>query len=163
MSNDTGDIQSLFPNREIVVGGETIVLRPFYFGELPVVIRLVQPVIAATGLSRMLRAVRGPDGRFEIKMDVPENVLDIFADLLLEATEPVIELISYAIKKDRAWFNTIQSDEGIDLTTAWFEVNRDFFVQRVLPRIAKMHSAGTTSSPSSLEPATGEATSTVTP
>lgn len=165
MSN-TDDISVLFPNREIVVQGEKIVIKPFFFGELPVVIRLVYPIMTAAGLSQMLRVKQDDEKKFDVKMVIPENFLDIIAHVVLEAAEPVIELLMFALKKERTWFNTLLPDEGIDLTRVWFEVNKDFFVERVLqkfPTLVAMNSGGSTSLPSSSEAATEESTSTVTP
>jgi hypothetical protein len=164
MSNDTG---ILFPNREVKVGDETIIVRPFYFGELPVVVKLIFPILTSAGLSSMLKVVDDLEnpGKLKVKMVVPENFVDILTYAILEATEPVIELLAFALKKERTWFNTISSDDGLLLTLAWFETNKDFFVQRVLPRIQHLlpkNSTGSTSSPSSSEPATEETISTST-
>ena len=157
------DIHSLFPNREVIVGGETVTLRPFFFGEMPVVIKLIYPIISAAGLSQMLRVVE-KDGQMTVSLKIPENMVDILLDVILEGSEPVMALLSFALKKERAWFNTISVDEGVDLVTTWFEVNRDFFAQRVLPKIVKLlPKDGTTSSQSSLTTGTTDAASTATP
>ena len=157
------DIHSLFPNKEVTVGGEAVTIRPFFFGEMPTVIKMIYPIISASGLSQMLRVVE-KDGAMTVSLKIPENMVDILLDVILEGSEPIMALLSFALKKDREWFNTIQVDEGVDLVTTWFEVNRDFFVQLVLPKIMKLlPKDGTTSSQSSLTMGTVDATSTATP
>lgn len=119
MSNDT---VILFPNREFQVKGETVVVRPFYFGELPVVVKHLFPILSTSGLSRMLKVKPDPKDpeKFEVKISIPEDLMDVLTNVLTDASEPVMDLLAFGLKKERSWFNDIDCDVGVELTTAWF-------------------------------------------
>lgn len=168
MEKHTDDIAVLFPNRAVAAQGEQIIVRPFFFGELPAVMKMIYPILTAAGLSSLIRIK--PDAedktKFVTSINVPENIVDVLAVALMDSGEPLIELVAFAIKKDRAWFNTLSIAEGVDLTSTWFEVNRDFFVQQVLPKILarlKNNSVGLTPLQSSSKTDIVEETSTNTP
>ncbi|MBS0214032.1 MAG: hypothetical protein JSR26_12795 [Proteobacteria bacterium] len=49
----------------------------------------------------------------------------------------VLELLAITTRKDRAWVNDLSLDDAVQLAAAVFEVNADFFVQRVVPGITR--------------------------
>lgn len=62
--------------------------------------------------------------------------LGMFAmQLLGDANAEVIGLMSLATDRDEAFFDTIDLDEGLKIILAVIEVNKDFFVQKVLPMV----------------------------
>lgn len=82
------------------------------------------------------------------------------AGALMRNADAVIEATAIGAGVERAWLEAQTPDVLIDLATRVLEVNADFFVQRVLPRLAaaaqtlaKIGSGGTASSPGSSPPA----------
>lgn len=108
--------------------GEAIEIREFFFGQWPRAVRLIRPVttaVEATGIAGFVA------GTFRLA----ENWPLLLPQLLDEGGEAVIEFVAFAIGKPRAWFDTLGGDDGLALTRAVFEVNGDFFVQRIAPML----------------------------
>lgn len=132
------DFETFPPSPKVVtVAGTAVELTPIRLGELP----------------RLLAAVRPIAADFSAEPD--------WLDLLARHGEAVLELLTLATRRDRAWIEGLALDEAVTLACAVFEVNADFFVRRVAPsiaqaseRLAPILSAGTTPSPGSSPPAT---------
>ena len=97
----------------LVIGGERLELTPLKVGELPAFARAVQPVAASLSAS--------PD----------------WLALLAEHGEAVIEAVAIASRRPAEWVAGLGLDEAVRLAEAVFEVNADFFIQRVLPGLTK--------------------------
>jgi hypothetical protein len=136
------DLKALFPGQEVVAGGETIVVSPFVFGQLPKVAKCFASIKSVI-----------EDG----------NLIEIAS----AGGEDLLALLCLAANKPRAWFDKLPSDEGLNLMAAVIQVNRDFFVQRMSPVLQRLTQAvngtGAPSSPDSSAPATDGATSPATP
>ncbi|CAG2153221.1 DUF6631 family protein [Ralstonia mannitolilytica] len=136
------DFETFPPVPKVVtVAGTAVELTPIRLGELPRLLAAVRPI--AADLSADLSAE--PD----------------WLDLLARHGEEVLELLTLATRRERAWIEGLALDEAVTLACAVFEVNADFFVRRVAPsiarsgeRLAPILSAGTTPSPGSSPPAT---------
>ena len=142
----------LFPGREVAVGGETIVVKPLTFGQLPKATKLLQPVVKALRESGAL----GGAG----------SVIDMigsWVDILAAGGEDMLTLVGFAVGKPREWFDALSMDDGVALVRAVVEVNGDFFGRKVLPLLAAAQEGGATSSAFSSQPATDAPTSTDTP
>ena len=97
----------------LVIGGECLELTPIRVGELPAFAKAVQP--AAVGLSA------SPD----------------WLALMAEHGEAVIEAVAIASRRPKEWVAGLGLDEAVRLAEAVFEVNADFFIQRVLPSLTE--------------------------
>ena len=97
----------------LVIGGERLELTPLKVGELPAFARAVQPVAASLSAS--------PD----------------WLALLAEHGEAVIEAVAIASRRPAEWVAGLGLDEAVRLAEAVFEVNADFFIQRVLPSLTE--------------------------
>ncbi len=170
---DKGDMASLLPDRELTVrpvgsitgqeqAPETLAIRPFFFGQLPKAIRLLRPVtdaVRAAGIA----SIEGTE--FRLVSDWPLRL----PQLMDEAGEAVVGFVAFAISKPREWFDTLPADDGIKITKAVFEVNADFFGQRVAPMLGMSFqpvekvATGEPSSADSSAPATAGQTSSATP
>ena len=54
-----------------------------------------------------------------------------------------MQLMMIGTKKPREWVEDLEMDQGVEVITAVFEVNADFFTQKVLPLInVKMKAVG---------------------
>lgn len=122
------DIETLFPDVEAKAKGETLTLRPFTFGQFPKAIKLLRPITDAVqdaGIAGMSAA------GFSLAPDWPLRLPQVMD----EAGESVIEFVAFATGKPREWFDDLAADEGLALTKAVFEVNGDFFVRRIAPKL----------------------------
>jgi hypothetical protein len=133
------DLQTLLPEREVTVrragaitgqeqAPETLTIAPFFFGQLPKAVKLIQPLAQALGAAQVL-TIEGTTVR--LSADWPLKLPQIVA----EGGEALIDLIAFVTGKPRAWFDTLGIDDGIGLTRAVLEVNADFFAKRVAPML----------------------------
>ena len=97
----------------LVIGGERLELTPLRVGDVPAFARAVQPVAASLSAS--------PD----------------WLALLAEHGEAVIDAVAIASRRPPEWVTNLALDEAVRLTEAVFEVNADFFIQRVLPSLTE--------------------------
>jgi hypothetical protein len=110
----TSDLDAIIPLVQTLhVGGMDIPIRQIKLGSLPAVLRAVQPVA---------HLITERD-----KLDIP-SIFMLYADECLT-------LISVLSGQPRAWVDQLETDEGITLFAALFEVNLDFFIQKVLPTV----------------------------
>lgn len=159
------DMEVLFPEgKGVTVAGETLTVTPFKFGQLSKVTHLLAPIVrnlTACGLVRI--DTDGQKTSMAIAADWPLRMVELMG----EGGEDLLQLIAYAVGKPRAWLDTIEADQGIELGRAVVEVNADFFAKRILPMLqpkaAESPSDGDTSSASLSAQDTAEATSTATP
>ncbi len=149
------DLEVLHPaGREVQAGGETIVVKPLKFGQLPQASRLLAPLS-----KQIAQAFKSGDTR------TLADTAALFVDLLATGGDDLLAALGFFVGKPREWFDTLENDEGLALLNAVFEVNADFFSRRVLPMFAQAAPAadpptGAMSSESSSQPATAEPTST---
>lgn len=129
----TDELKTLFPGRDIVIKGETIRARPFYFGELPQAAAIMVPAAMALAESGFLDVKPGKDGRSDVGMVLPENWIVRLIMVMQDGGEQVMRLCAFVAKKDRSWFDDVYPDEGINLVRAVIEENYDFFTSKVLP------------------------------
>lgn len=97
----------------LVIGGERLELTPLKVGDVPAFARAVQPVAASLSAS--------PD----------------WLALLAEHGEAVIEAVAIASRRPPEWVTNLELDDAVRLAEAVFEVNADFFIQRVLPSLTE--------------------------
>ena len=97
----------------LVIGGERLDLTPLKVGDVPAFARAVQPVAASLSAS--------PD----------------WMALLAEHGEAVIDAVAIASRRPPEWVTNLALDDAVRLAEAVFEVNADFFIQRVLPSLTE--------------------------
>lgn len=155
------DLDVLFPARQVRAGNEELELKPFTFGQIQKAAKLLYPVAAAVQSAGIfsVRNTRG-DVQFRLASDWPLHIVE----LLASGGSDLVAFVAFAIGKPREWVEALGIDEGVALTKAIFELNADFFAQRVLPMLGMApQSDGATSSASSSTAATDASTSTATP
>lgn len=118
------ELAQLFPTgKEISISDANLTIKPFKFGELPKVFKAIEPLTPT--LSRMF---------VEKQADV-----STIASMIAEGGDSVIDLMVVGSKQPREWVTELEIDEGVELLVSIIEVNADFFIQKVLPRMnAKM-------------------------
>jgi hypothetical protein len=112
MTHTSPDYQTFPPvPRVVTVAGTALELTPIRLGELP----------------RLLAAVRPLAADLSVEPD--------WLALLARHGEAVLELLTLATRRERAWINDLSLEDAVQLAAAVFEVNADFFVGRVVPAI----------------------------
>lgn len=121
----TTKIKLAAPALTVSAGGEKITLKPFSFGQLPLVAEYITNII--TGL----------DGA---EVSIPT--------LIAKGGEDIMHIIALACGKDRDWLNTIEQDEGIALLGAVVVLNKEQFTKKLMPALQKL-AAGMAKAPNS--------------
>jgi len=91
------------------VGSDTLELTPIRVGEVPALLQAVRPFVGQLSAEP-----------------------DWFA-LLAEHGEDLLRAIAIASRRPPEWVAALALDDAVRLATAVFEVNADFFVQRLAP------------------------------
>lgn len=113
------DMNVLFPAVELDIGGEKFAIQPLKFGQIPKAMKLLKPVVAAMSGS----------GRPAAEI----SQLSAWVDILAEGGEEILQFVSFASGKAREWIDGLDMDDGVKLLKTVYEVNADFFAQRLLP------------------------------
>ena len=98
---------------EIRVAEQTLALTPLVLGELPAFAKAIQPFTADLAIE--------PD----------------WLRLLGSHGDAMIEAMAISSRQSRVWIAGLALDEAIFLAQALFEVNADFFIQRVVPKLGE--------------------------
>ena len=102
------------PPQELMLAGTQLTITPLVVGELPAMLQTVAP---------FARELTGkPD----------------WLALLGEHEEGVLAALALGSRQPREWVNALPLDEALSLAAAVFEVNADFFVQRLAPKIGAL-------------------------
>ena len=122
------EIQTLFPGKEVTIStGETITIKPFTFGQLPEALKLSQKIGQAL-------ASAYNEGKLTDAKVAVTSALEVLAD----GGEDIIKLVMLATGKKRDWFDTVPGEDTIDILNAFVEVNKDFFIQKIMPKVMGM-------------------------
>lgn len=137
----------------VVAQGETFTVSPYKFPQYGKAFKSISRILAVlnlqerfTDMAKTIMAEQGEDAEISTG-ELLNGLLDFetIARVLDEATEEIINLIALAIGKPRDWFDSLDADEGLELTGAVLGVNLSFFIQRIAPTIqsaAKRVTAG---------------------
>lgn len=131
------DLDVLAPDRQIVVGGETLTVRELRFGE-----QLAHHATLAALADALRPAVESPGA----------DGLTVILDALARHADGIMPIVALSCGKSTEWVSALSGEEGEALLAAFWTANRGFFMRRLL-RAAIMQqafaAAGRTSSPSS--------------
>lgn len=155
------DLEVLHPERELTLGGETVVMREYGNVEWLRMLPVAEPLVA-----RIAAALSAEE------LPTYEQALCAIA----EHVDQLLPLIVRAVDRDVAWFEGLQAGEVELLIMAWWGSNGHFFVERgrnraqiamherlLAARAAASPSAGARSTPPSSPTATALGTSADTP
>jgi len=123
MTNDELDILDP-PATSVTYRGETLDLKPLTIGAVPPIVRLARPVIDA-----FFDLEKVPDEDTGELVNFVMDMIDLYGEALFAA-------VALAIGREREWVEGGDISEFIDLARALVTVNRDFFVQRLLPLLS---------------------------
>lgn len=117
------ELDILFPNgKEIVLAGTTFIIKPFTFGQMPKVIKVLQ--LAGAQVEQL---------KLQGKSATPAVALSVIA----ECGEELIKLMAEILKVDADFISNLSQEEAIELLKSFYEVNSDFFKSRVMPLLTK--------------------------
>ena len=115
------EIEVLFETRRtFTVNGEEIAIRPFSFGELPIVIGLLKGVGSYFAMHQGKGTLNSVEGMM---------------DIISAGGENLIQALALNVGKKRDWFNTVSPEDGVKLMEEFLVVNLAFFTNRVLPAL----------------------------
>lgn len=109
--------------KSYTIGTDTVTIRPFSFGELPVVISL-------------LKGVGSQFAYYQSKGTL--NSVEAMMDVISAGGENLIQALALNTGKDRAFFNKISPEDGVKIMQDFLVMNIGFFTKRVLPAIKGM-------------------------
>lgn len=120
------ELKTLFPEVEVTLkSGEVVTVYPLKFGQLAKAAGLMTNVVGSAIV-----------GYNDLLAD-PNSTASAIGRALIESGEDLYNLLALGLKRDRAWFDELDMDDGIKLTTTFVEVNSDFFVKQALPLVLK--------------------------
>jgi hypothetical protein len=124
------DLDVLVPQaRVLVLAGQRLTVSPLVVGELPAMLKAVRPFAE--------QLTGEPD----------------WLTLLCDHGDALLAALALASRQPRDWVDALALDDAITLAAAVFEVNADFFVRRVAPKVGDLAQslngrlAGSTPSP----------------
>jgi len=119
----TDQLEVLEPSgSSVMYGGERIEVLPLTIGQLPKIVRLARPVIDS------LMAMDESAGEAEM--------VAMLMDMLDKHGEAMFGAVALAVDKPEEFIAKGKLDEFVDLAKAVYEVNRDFFAQKLAPLLA---------------------------
>jgi hypothetical protein len=145
------ELQALLPiSKTVLVGGETIVIKPFKFRHIKRVAEHV--AIFRSALSKSVKAPEVtlvpkddvkldpvPDSAFppeQVPEPAPEEDSDTsLLEVVVDNIDAVLDLIQLATGKDKEWCDNLDTGEVMDLVGAIIEVNLDFFSHQFVPKV----------------------------
>lgn len=124
--------------------GESVEVRPLPVGAIPKLVREARPVVEALLASSWLSSESDELGAADVAG---------MLGLVEEHGEAVFKAVAIAVERDATWIGGADLAEFIALATKVVEVNRDFFIQRIVPLLGDLartwRGAGPTASSSS--------------
>jgi hypothetical protein len=97
---------------DLTIADEVLALSPIRVGEIPKILSAIKP------FSDQLMA----------------DQID-WLGIVTQHGDSLLAAIAIAARKPQDWVEALSLDDAITLATALFEVNADFFVQRVVPTL----------------------------
>lgn len=144
LPNGAEDLEILYPERTLTVGGKKLTVREYGFMEGLALQQQAAPILNAL----VVASAQPTDAGFE-------RIMDVLAD----HSEELLALVAQAADVEPAFVRGLTDSDGQALLMTWWLVNGGFFVRRVVRRLAiqaaakAQAAAGATSSASSPPPA----------
>jgi hypothetical protein len=114
------EIQKIFPEVNLELAGKEFKIVPFKFGQMPKIMKLMEKLAVPAQKA--------------IREGTTHDITTVFG-LMAEGGVELIQLMAEGIKVPVEFVENLDQEDGVKLLAAFIEVNKDFFVQRVLPLI----------------------------
>lgn len=113
------ELEVMFPQgKTLSINDANLTIKPFKFGELSKVMKLTDGILGS-----LMGASQGKD------------LALVFRTVIGDHGDKVAELMALSSKQSVEWINELDVDQAIELFAAIVEVNADFFIRRVLPKV----------------------------
>lgn len=123
---ESNDLATLMPNREITLAGETIMVREYSFKDALTIGNEIDQFVA------LIVAEMNSTNKLSIEQ----------ADLIIiNNLELVYSLISTSIQKPITWIEALSYEDGLQLLDWWWVVNSGFFMNAVTRKIIRQNAA----------------------
>jgi hypothetical protein len=106
--------------KTFTLNGEQVTVKPFKFGHLPQVLKL-------------LRSVGGLFAHYQSQGKL--NSMEAIIHIVGEAGDDLINALALNTGKPREFWDEIDSDEGLEVMIHFLIVNIGFFTKRVMPHL----------------------------
>jgi hypothetical protein len=111
----TSELDTLVPQAQsLEIAGRQLRISPLVIGELPAMLKAVRPFAD--------QLAGDPD----------------WFGLLSEHGDDLLDALALGSRQSRDWVDALALDDAITLATSVFEVNADFFVHRVVPKVSAL-------------------------
>lgn len=115
ISDPISDLDMLVPQAQVLeLAGQPLSIRALVVGELPAMLKAVRPFAE--------QLTGEPD----------------WLALLCDHGDALLAALALASRQPRDWVDALALDDAITLAAAVFEVNADFFVLRVAPKVGNL-------------------------
>lgn len=118
----------LLPEKEIITAATTYTLRPFSFGQIPVVTQAMAEIMV--DVARLKLEIDNVEDNAKAQQDL--------AALIFMHFDKVSHLISLCAGVPKEEIDALPIDDGIKMALETFEINKTFFIARVKPLIGDM-------------------------
>jgi hypothetical protein len=117
MTQDNKEITQLFPQgKEVTLKGTPFTIKPIGFGKLPAVLKLLKEAK-------------------DVQVENDQLKMGALGSFMMANGELVVDLCALATNQKKEFFDDVPLDEALDLLQAVFEVNADFFIKRLQPKL----------------------------
>jgi hypothetical protein len=121
---ESNDLATLMPNREITLAGETITVREYSFKDALTIGNEIDQFVALI--------VNEMNGTNKITIEQADSII-------MNNLELVYSLISTSIKKPISFIEMLPYEDGLQLLDWWWVVNSRFFMNAVTRKIIRQN------------------------
>ncbi|QYN44503.1 hypothetical protein GYM75_06420 [Gilliamella sp. ESL0441] len=123
---ESNDLATLMPNREIVLAGETITVREYSFKDALTIGNEIDQFVTLI--------VTEMNGTNKITIEQADTII-------MGNLELIYSLISTSIQKPISFIEALSYEDGLQLLDWWWVVNSRFFMNAVTRKIIRQNAA----------------------
>ena len=123
---ESNDLATLMPNREIVLAGETITVREYSFKDALTIGNEIDQFVTLI--------VTEMNGTNKITIEQADSII-------MNNLELVYSLISTSIQKPISFIEALSYEDGLQLLDWWWVVNSRFFMNAVTRKIIRQNAS----------------------
>lgn len=118
---ETNELHILHPERDLVLGGERVIVREYGNVEWLRLLPAAEPLVASMAAA--------------LQADTPPTYEDAL-QVIARHIDGLLPLIAQAVDRDAAWLDSLPAGDVELLLMTWWGVNAHFFVRRASTRVA---------------------------
>ena len=131
--NELSETEVLFAEKEVVIGNETIVIKPYSWAQS---MKLVKPLgvivqVVFKNADKLQLATKN-FGKADTVIEQVMPIIDLFNEIEIETlADAICEFLVTATKKDKEYIQSLGVDDVLEVGKAVYEVNKGFFSKRL--------------------------------